>query len=563
MKCVMGIFLLILPAMAVAQTGTNAPPSVPVDAPNPVAMKVAYYPGQTVRYAFSLKVNLTSRVQARAPYESVVGFTPRRYEVSGELIATFPPAPPGEALHGTLRFEGLAVKNWASTANVAEVEESLRQLETTSAALAARDDGALQIAGWDLDPLHNHYYLDVVNLHSLAYTLLRSHLSKKPLAPGQQSEWEDLFILAMAKLGIKRTVLAKYVTNVPIAQRSNAEVQLTVNVPNQGYPLSAPSLASKALGRLHGGGVSTYLLDLETHHISFLHGTFWTEIRCVEEITNSDESMRVPLELFTVNNAYEASARRVASNAPPEGEADLSAFEKSLAAPAGGAPDGSVALASAPPSGESLGDIARRLRAERAAQPPPKAEMTLTGSSAPSPAPAETTLTARPAPAPPRAETRSSATDRSAPPTFRLEPFPSGDAVLRVPDQARTAQQAGLGIRLIAVVGTPPTAVAISLMDMASDAPTLPPDELLDDAVKAMREKQGFHFLTTEKKSINGEPGVVAEVQIDPPTPPFKGLLSIVIVRGKAFLAICGSLPNDYAKVESLCRTVVESTRAQ
>ena len=563
MRGVRGIFLLILPALAVAQTGTNAPLSVSVDAPNPVAMRVAYYPGQTVRYTFSLKVNLTSRVNARAPYESVVGLTPRRYEVSGELVAVFPHAPPAEPLHGTLRFEGLVVKNWASTANVADVEASLRQLETTPAALTARDDGVLQMTGWAVDPVHNHYYFDVVNLHSLALSLLTSRLSNKPLAPEQQSESREASLPGWGRVGVQWTNLTKYITNVPVAGRPNAEVQLTADVPSQTYPLSFPSLASPALERVHGGGDSTYLLDLEAHQISFLHRTFWTEIRCVAEIANSDGSVRLPIELFTVTNTYEATTRRVTANASPEREADLSAFERSLATPASRTPDGSVTPATAPPSGESLGDIARRLRAERAAQAPPRAEMTLTGSSATSPAPAETTLTGRPAPGPPRAETREPAAGRSASPAFRLEPFPSGDAVLTVPDQARTAQQTDLGIRLVAVVGTPPTAVAISLMDMASDAPALPPDELLDDAVMALREKQGFHFLTTDKKRINGEPAVVAEVYVDPPNPPFKGLLSIVIARGKAYLAICGSLPDDFAKVESLCRTVVESTRTQ
>jgi hypothetical protein len=35
------------------------------------------------------------------------------------------------------------------------------------------------------------------------------------------------------------------------------------------------------------------------------------------------------------------------------------------------------------------------------------------------------------------------------------------------------------------------------------------------------------------------------------------------VARGKVFMTSCGTLPADYPKVESLCRTVVESIRTR
>ena len=44
---------------------------------------------------------------------------------------------------------------------------------------------------------------------------------------------------------------------------------------------------------------------------------------------------------------------------------------------------------------------------------------------------------------------------------------------------------------------------------------------------------------------------------------PFQGLQAYVISAGKAFLTTCGTAPADFPKVESLCRTVVESAKAR
>jgi hypothetical protein len=339
----------------------------------------------------------------------------------------------------------------------------------------------------------------------------------------------------MVKPGINMTVLTDYITDVPIAGHPSAEVRLSMTVPNQSHPVSIQPSTSKMFERLYGAGGWTYLLDLDAHQVSLLHKTIRNETGYSVESSDSNAPVRIPTNVFTVDKEYEATARRVAASASPEREADLAAFEKSLQAPPHAAAEGSGATATVSPGGESsLGEIARRLRAERAAQGPPQAETTLVGS-----APAV----------------------ESVPTGFKQETFPSGAMTVLVPVQASEDQRTSEVVNLHASLGTAKSPVGISLAEVNVSQPGSP-DDIMDGVVKGLSASPGLQVLQSEKKSINGQPAVVVEV-LKTQDQPFQGLRAYVISGSKAFLTTCGTLPADFPKVESLCRTVVESIRAR
>jgi len=532
MKCLGPLLLIFFSAPIMAQKATIVQPSITVASAAPVSLVVEYHPAETVRFTFSLKMNLTTRVDPSIPIDKVLSFTPRQYQVDGEIVATFTPTQPGEPLRGTVQFQGLTVKNWISSAKVADMEARLRFLEATPTNLTGAAGGKFEPSQMPAYPLPDPYVLDVEDLDSIAQALVISRISSQPLAPGQQRESADFPIPGMVKPGIKLSVLTEYITDFPIARHPNAEVRLSMTVPNQSHPVSSQSNTSMTFERLYGAGVWTYLLDLDAHQISFLHKTIRTETGYSMESMDSNESVRIPANLFTVNKTYEVTARRVVANASPEREADLAAYEKTLQAPPRTALEGSGAAASASPGGEvSLGDIARRLRDERAAQ----------GS--------------------PQAETELPSIGESVPADFKLETFPSGVMTGFVPLQASEDQRTKQAVYLSASVGIAKTQVVITMVE-ETVPPSDSPAPLLDGSVKALQGKAGVRVLQSEKKSINGEPAVVIEF-LDAHRQPFQALQAIVISGNKALASTCGTAPTDFPKVESLCRTVVESIRAR
>jgi len=63
----------------------------------PVLLGVEYHPGETVRYTFSLRMNLTTRVEPSVSSDALLRFTLRKYTVEGGIVATFAlarPVPP-------------------------------------------------------------------------------------------------------------------------------------------------------------------------------------------------------------------------------------------------------------------------------------------------------------------------------------------------------------------------------------------------------------------------------------------------------------------------------------
>jgi hypothetical protein len=507
-----------------------------------VLLGAEFHPGETVRYTFSLKMNLTSRVDSRFA-TAQPSITPRQYQVDGEIVATFAPTQPGEPLHATVQFQGLTVKNWVSSAQVADFEARLRQFEAALLTLTTAADGNLELSKRPADPLHDPYAIDTEDLDSLARAVLTLRISSQPLSPGQRRESADFPIHGMVDPGTKVSILTEYVTDVPIARHPNAEVRLSVDAPNQPLPdsygfksLKSEELQLQMRRKFHGADVLTYLLDLNIHQINFLHDTGRGGVDITIESTDTNAEVRIPLKVITLNVEDEETVRRVAASAPPEREADLAAFEKSLQASPPAASEGSEAATTASPGGEvSLGDLARRQRAARAAQSPPQAETALQGTAQ---------------------------TAEGVPTGFKQETFPSGEMTVSVPAQAIEVQRTSDNLVLRADVGTPPTAVAIALTE-AKVGEARSPDDQLNEVAQELSAGQALRALRSEKTRINGEPALVAEIVLTVQGKPFHGLQAFVISGGKGFVLTCEAPAADFPKIESTCRTVADSLRAR
>jgi hypothetical protein len=279
-----------------------------------------------------------------------------------------------------------------------------------------------------------------------------------------------------------------------------------------------------------------YMFDLDAHQISFLHKTIRTDTGYSIESADSNVAVRIPTNLFTVDKEYEVTARRVLVSESPEREADLAAFEKSLAAPSRAPTDESGATTTTSPGGElSLGDVARRLRAEQAAQTPPQAD---TAASI-------------------------NATAVVAVPTgFKQVAFPSGGMTVLVPAQATEEGRTSDHINLRADLDDPKSAVTITLIEMNVD-PARSPDDILDGIAERRQEGATVQLLRSEKKIINGMHAEVMELMLDVALAPRQATDAIVTSGGKGFSTSCDSDLTEFAKVESLCRTVVESIKAR
>lgn len=539
--------LVMVPGASLAQSSGTAVTTAPV------VLRADFHPGETVRYTFLHTMKLTTWLNSRLPSDKAPSLIPRQYQVEGEIVATFAPTQPGEPLRGTVQFQGLTVKDWVSSAKVADWEARLRQLEAAPMTLTTADDSNLELAAGPGDPIHDPFFVDAMALDYLAKSVLTSRISSEPLAPGQRRESTDFPVHGFIKPGAQATTLTEYITDVPIGRHPSAEVRLSVNVPTQSFPMPIELKAAKILGRGLVAGAWTYLLDLDSHQISFLHETSRTESSASVESTDPDDPVRIPVKMFTVNMEDEQTARRVEASASPEREADLAAFERSLQAPSHAASQDAGAIVAASTDGEvSLGDFARRQRAQRAAQGPPQAETALQGV-----APA--------AQAPPQAGT---APQSSAPAVegvaagFKKQAFPDGDMTVLVPAEASHFQGTGNSVNLRASLGTPPTIVLISIAEV-SVGQADSSDNMLDEFAKGVQDSTKAQVLQNEKKTINGMNAEVMELQFDAKGVPFQGLTAIITLGGKGFSATCGTLSTDFPRVESACRTVVESMSAR
>jgi hypothetical protein len=542
MNCIRTFQLISCFALVMAPGISLAQSSSAVATGAPVLLGAEFHPGETVRYTFSEKINVTSRVDSRFATMQP-NLTPRQYQVEGEIVTTFAPTQPGEPLHGTVQFQGLTIKNWVSSAKVADFEARLRQLEAAVQPVNTAADGNLELPKMPADPTNDPYFMDIEDLISLARAVVTSRISSEPLALGQRRESADFPIHGMVDPGTKATTVTEYVADVPIAHHPDAEVRLSTNAPNQPLPDSSgfKSIKSEQLQlqtrrNFHGADVLTYLLDLNAHQISFLRETGQGGVDVIIESTDTSAEVRIPLKVVTFNIEEEETVRRVVVGGPPEREADLAAFEKSLQAPSHAAAEGSGTPATAGSDGEvSLGDLARRMRAQRAAQGPPPAETTLMGSAA---------------------------AGAGVPTGFKQQAFPSGGMSAFVPDQAAELQRTSDFVNLRASLGAPATVLLISMAE-ATVGQSGSPDDMLDEFAKGFQAKTNSRVLQSEKKTINGLHAIVMEIQFEVKGAPIQAMNAVVISEGKAFSTTCAVPEADFPKVESLCRTVVESMKVR
>jgi len=84
----------------------------------------------------------------------------------------------------------------------------------------------------------------------------------------------------------------------------------------------------------------------------------------------------------------------------------------------------------------------------------------------------------------------------------------------------------------------------------------------MEGIVPGLEASGAIKVLRTEKRSINGMPGIVVDA-LQPGEMTTRVIESMAISAGKAFITSCGTLPNDFAKVHTLCQTVIESPRAR
>ena len=471
MKCAwtfLGLFILALvmdPCAGVAQVVRA------VGTADAVALEVNLHPGATLRYTFAMNMKVTNRVDPSIPSNKIVSFTPRQYRVEGEFAATLAATQAGEGLHGTVQFKDLTVKNWVSSADVAGLEERLHLLETASIVLTTKPDGNFALAETSPRPSPDRYVIDAEDLESVAQALLVSRLTRQPMTPGQQLESADFPIPGMVKPGINLTVRTDYVADVPIALHRSAEVQLSMQVPPQLHPVSSLSSATKTTERYFANGTWTYLLDLDAHQISFLQKSIRTETAYSAELADSNDPVRIPRNLFTVDTQFDVTARQVAESPSPQREADLSAFEKSLQSPSPQAATVEAPAASEmSPAGEtSLGDIARRYRAQRAAQEPPPAEA------------------AKPEEA---AAPGTSASLEKIAAGFKVQAFSSGNMTAQIPSPATDIIQAGDVVTIRYHLGNPTPLIVIVLVEL-NVGPGEPGDHAFDGVIAGLQTEQG------------------------------------------------------------------------
>jgi hypothetical protein len=183
----------------------------------------------------------------------------------------------------------------------------------------------------------------------------------------------------------------------------------------------------------------------------------------------------------------------------------------------------------------SLGEVARRLRAERAAQGPARPEFTLAGGGTAS---------------------------EGAPVGFKEESLPNGDMSVFVPaEAAEESDRTSNVVHLHAFLNKQRAILTMSLGEVGPGRIDSP-DHALDAIVQGLRAK-GFKVGWSERKNINGKPGIVFQLPQELEGKAFLELQANVISGSKAFVATCGTMAEDFPNVESICRTVVESIRVR
>src|SRR5208283_3006518 len=161
MQGVRTCLLIFVTALVMGPRASIAQSSGTADTASPALLRVDFHPGETVRYTFSHKMNLTTWLNPRLSSDKALNLIPRQYQVEGEIELTFAPTASGEPLRGTVQLQGLTVKNWVSSAKVEDWEARLRRVEAAPMAFSTAADGTLELSEGPVDPIKDPYFIDV------------------------------------------------------------------------------------------------------------------------------------------------------------------------------------------------------------------------------------------------------------------------------------------------------------------------------------------------------------------------------------------------------------------
>jgi hypothetical protein len=499
------------------------------------------HPGETARYTFSARMSTTPLVNTQAAAPSTLQTVPRRYELRGEMVAAFAATPPGQPLVGTVRFENLRVEHWQSSSDVSGLEALLKKLQQSPLMLTTAAGGGFDLTGAPQTAPGDPLASDLVTLEDLARSALVTQLAPAPLTPGERHGNPGYPIRGVITPGLQYMSETRYVRNVAIAGRPAAELRLSLQFPRQAMPaalasaqeLDDPYLRFQYL--LEGTNSLTYLFDAAARQVIDLHAFQHGRMSVVVRNTDTGAAVRIPVTVLRVDHDAEISLRRVSAAPSPERQADLAAFEKSLQAAAGAAQPS--AQAPFPGGGETLGALARRMRAERQAEREAAKEAAAAAAGPPA------------APA--------------VPPGFQTYTYPNSRLTVLVPSENIVLRGRENVVTLVGRTASGQPSVTILLAQRPFPA-GIAASEAVETVANSMLEMfPGHQVLKGETRNFQGNSGKVLEFRYTEAAGGAQHAWMGVAALGAQVSAVACSAPQaGYAQASTTCLTVVESLRA-
>lgn len=514
--------------------------AVPPQSHPSILPRAEFHTGETARYMFTGTVNVQPSVNPRLA-NPPSGLHPRQYRLEGALVANFLGMPSGQVLSGTLRFENLRVRDWLSETNVKELESRLQQMEANSWIISRE----MALAGTRVVPRSDPYTSDLDALLAIAQLTLIPQLGDQPLAPGDRKVISRTALPDAIIPGAPTQVTIEYVADVPVNHCACGEFRLTTAMPLQQLP-SPPEWA----GRLAKAGVvpfsrassetaATYLYDAESHAFIFLRLVSRVTVRIEAESGDANALVRIPVNLVTHNVGIAFSVQRVFEPPSPARDADLAAFEKHIELSSVSTTGSDPAWINVNPSGEvSLGDLARKTRAQNEGQGKQASELTLENSSS----------------------------GGADPPGFKTFKYPDGSMTVLLPVDIQPAPIGKQSVlqRYVARVGTPPVILVIVLGQGPPPSGNAKESDLLENVLRDFIGPDA-RLAGTQDMKLGERPAKVAEFiqEKTTDTPSLRGLAVVSATSDRKSLGalICASAESDYPVAESACHTIVESMR--
>lgn len=177
---------------------------------------------------------------------------------------------------------------------------------------------------------------------------------------------------------------------------------------------------------------------------------------------------------------------------------------------------------------ESLGDIARKLRAEKANAAPPKYVINQDGLS------------------------------RAVPAGFKQAAIGSGALTVAIPSEAIADEASATVSHFHVLLDNPKRVIMISFgaagpVPAGANLASIPP----------MLEKSGMKVVQNEQQTIHGNQAIVIQLEMTSHGTTFREFQANVIARGQGYAVTCGTRLQDFPSVESTCRSVIESATVQ